>query len=469
MTTVRPAGSRRLGAHAVLASLLIAVAGCTALPVLVPDLSAYPPRQAVRLDGPGGPLSAKQSRAILARLASRGEETSIFERHLAFEEQIAGTSLVTGNRVTLLKDGPATFQAMFEAIGAARDHVHLETYAFEDDEVGRKFAQALMDRRAEGVHVSVMYDSVGSINTPKAFFAELADSGVKVLEFNPINPLKARTGWDVNQRDHRKLLVVDGRIAFVGGVNISSVYSGGSFHSSSRHRPGGAAPWRDTHVQIEGPVVAKFQDLFLATWEKQKGGAVPARTLFPPPATPGREVVRAIGSSPDEPLNQIYATLVSAIRNARTSVYITIAYFVPDPQLLATLEEAAGRGVDVRLIVPGQTDFWAVFHAGRSHYAQMLEAGVKIHERRGALLHAKSAVIDGVWSTVGSTNLDWRSFLLNDEVNLVVLGQGFGAQMQAMFNADLAESAPVTAGEWALRPISDRLKEIAARAWARLL
>jgi cardiolipin synthase len=454
---------------AILALLVALVAGCGSMPALVPDLSLRSSRSAVQLDGPAGPLSAKQSEAVLARLARQGEETAIFERHLAFEERIAGSPLVTGNRVTLLQDGPATFQAMFDAIGSAKDHVHLETYAFEDDEVGRRFADALLAKQAAGVPVSVLYDSVGSINTPKAFFARLADGGVKVLEFNPINPLTAKKGWDVNRRDHRKLLVVDGRIAFVGGINISSVYSGGSFSHGSKQRPGGAPPWRDTHVRIEGPVVAELQKLFLGSWEKQKGGAVPGRNLFPPPVTAGREVVRAIGSSPDEPLNLIYATLVSAIRSAETSVHITVAYFVPDPQLLETLEDAAGRGVDVRLILPGHTDFWAVFHAGRSHYAPLLEAGVRIHERRGALLHAKSAVVDGVWSTIGSTNLDWRSFLNNDEVNVVVLGQSFGAQMRAMFEADLAASELVTVESWGARPLSDRAKELAARLWARLL
>ena len=249
----------------------------------------------------------------------------------------------------------------------------------------------------------------------------------------------------MNQRDHRKLLIVDGRIAFLGGINISSVYSGGSFSRAARSdAPAASAPWRDTHLQVEGPVVAEFQKLFLATWEKQKGEALAPRDYFPQPASKGKEVVRAIGSSPDEPYSLIYATLISAIGSAETSVYLTNAYFVPDPQLLAALKDAAQRGVDVKLILPGHTDFWLVFHAGRSHYAELLRGRVKIYERRDALLHSKTAVIDGVWSTVGSTNLDWRSFLHNDEVNAVILGQEFGGQMQAMFDADLAASDRIT-------------------------
>ena len=442
----------------------IAVAGCSALPVIVPDMERRSPRQA-RLEGARGPLTAQQSRNVLERLKSRGKETSIFDRHLALEEEIAGSPLVVGNKVALLVDGPAAFQAMFGAIGRARDHVHLETYIIEDDEVGRKFAAALMQAQARGVQVTLIYDSVGSIVTPAAFFKALTDGGVRVLQFNPVNPLAAGKGWEVNRRDHRKLLIIDGRIAFVGGINISSVYSGGSFSHASKRRPEGGAPWRDTHLQVEGPVVAELQKLFLATWERQKGEVLAARDFFPAPVAAGKEVVRAIGSSPEEPYSLIYATLISAIGSAETTAHLTNAYFVPDPQLLATLKGAAARGVDVKIIVPGSTDSRLVFHAGRAHYADLLAGGVKIYERRGALLHSKTAVIDGVWSTVGSTNLDWRSFLHNHEVNAVILGQEFGARMQAMFDADLAASDRITAESWMRRPVADRIMELAARIW----
>ncbi len=463
-----PPGARFMRAGALAAFALAAAVGCTALPVINPDMALRPSRP-VQLEGARGPLTAQQSKAVLAKLAARGEETSIFDRHLALEESIAGSPLVTGNKVTLLQDGPATYQAMLAAIRGAERHIDLETYIIEDDEVGNRFADALIEKQSRGVQVSLLYDSVGSMNTPKAFFQRLADSGVKVLEYNPINPLTATKGWDVNQRDHRKLLLVDGRTVFLGGINISSVYSGGSFSPASKQRPDGGLPWRDTHLQVEGPVVADFQALFLASWEKQKGELQARSGPLPVPAARGKEVVRAIGSSPDEPFSLIYATLISAIGAAETSVYLTNAYFVPDPQLLAALTDAAGRGVDVKLILPGKSDSALVLHAGRAHYGELLRGGVKIHERRGALLHAKSALIDGVWSTVGSTNLDWRSFLHNDEVNAVVLGQDFGAQMRAMFEADLAASQPVTLEAWEERPLGDRLMEIAARVWERLL
>ncbi len=211
--------------------------------------------------------------------------------------------------------------------------------------------------------------------------------------------------------------------------------------------------------------MAEFQKLFIETWEGQEGPPLKAKKYFPKLKKAGREVVRAIGSTPDEAFSLIYATLLSAIGSAETSVYITNAYFVPDPQLLAALEASAGRGVDVTLILPSATDSWLVFHAGRSNYDRLLRAGVKIYERQGALLHSKTALIDGVWATVGSTNLDWRSFLHNRELNAVVLGQEFGEQVREMFEADLAESDAILLEEWERRPLQLRAKELYARAW----
>jgi len=443
---------------------LWAVASCSSLPTIVPDL-ARRPGPAVKLEGARGPLTAAQSKAILEGLSRRAPDTSIFERHLALEEAVTGSPLTTGNQVLLLQDGPATYQAMLAAIESARDHINMETYIIEDDEVGQRFAQALLAKQAQGVQVNLIRDSAGTLGTPAAFFQQLTDGGVRVLEFNPMNPLAARREWALNQRDHRKLLIVDGRIAFLGGINISSVYSGNSFSRGTGPRPNGHPAWRDTDLQLQGPVVAELQKLFLATWQAQKGDALADRVYFPPPQSPGRQVVRAIGSSPEEPFSLIYATLLSAIGSAETSVHMTNAYFAPDPQLLAVLQAAAARGVDVRLILPSQTDSWLVFHAGRGYYEPLLLAGVKIYERRGAILHSKTALVDGVWATVGSTNLDWRSFLHNHELNAVVLGAEFGAQVQAMFERDLAASTQITLAQWQRRPLDLRLKEWMARVW----
>ncbi|MDP2252700.1 MAG: phospholipase D-like domain-containing protein, partial [Thiobacillus sp.] len=333
------------------ATFLFVLAGCSSLPTIVPDL-ARRPGPPVQLESAGGPLSVAHSKAILDRLEGSGQSTGLFERHLALEEAIVGSPLTIGNQVRLLQDGPATYQAMYAAILAAQDHINLETYILDDDEVGQRFAQALIARQAQGVQVNLIRDSVGTLGTPAAFFQQLTDSGVQVLEFNPINPLLSRKEWTLNQRDHRKLLIVDGHTAFLGGINISSVYSGGSFSHRSRHPPDGGVAWRDTDLQLQGPVVAELQKLFLATWEKQKGEPLPGKNYFPPLEYVGPHVVRAIGSSPEEPFSLIYATLLSAIASAEVSVNITNAYFVPDPQLLDALEAAAGRGVGVTLILP---------------------------------------------------------------------------------------------------------------------
>jgi len=460
--TLRHGPQRRL----LMSLSLVAVgltAGCTSLPRLVPDL-ARDTRAPVQLEGARGPLSAAQSKEVLERLKASGKNTDIFDRHLALEEAVAGSPLTTGNEVRLLQDGPETYRAMFAAIQAAQDHINLETYILDDDEVGRRFADALIAKQGQGVQVNLIKDSVGTIGTPPEFFQRMARSGIRVLEFNPINPLAARKAWELNQRDHRKLLIVDGRTAFLGGINISGVYSGGSFKQRQGARPGQVA-WRDTHLQLRGPVVADLQKLFLATWAAQKGTPLASKNYFPPPQNAGRTVVRAMGSSPEEPFSQIYATLLSAIGSAETSVRLTNAYFAPDPQLLAALEAAAQRGVDVTLLLPSQTDSWLVFHAGRRHYARLLRAGVKIFERRDVILHSKTALVDGVWATVGSTNLDWRSFLHNHELDAVVLGADFGRQLQAVFDRDLAVSDQITLEAWQRRGLDLRVKELFSRAW----
>jgi cardiolipin synthase len=369
----------------------------------------------------------------------------------------------------LLQDGKATYAAMFAAIASAQDHINLESYIIEDDEVGQEFAAMLLAAQARGVQVNLIYDSVGGFNTPKSFFEHLAQAGMAVLEFNPINPLQAKGAWLINNRDHRKLLIVDGHTVFLGGINISSVYSSGSVIRRPGKTDTSSVAWRDTDLQIEGPVVAEFQKMFLETWRKQHGPALADKAYFPALSAQGKDIVRAIASAPDDPYSQIYLTLISAIGNAEHHVHLTNAYFVPDPQLLTALTDAAARGVEVKLILPSHSDSALVFHAGRAHYAGLLQGGVQIFERQGELLHSKTAVIDGVWSTVGSTNLDWRSFLDNDEVNAVILGREFAAQMQAMFEKDLTASTRITPEAWASRPVEFKLKEWLAQFWQRLL
>lgn len=462
---MRASGLRFLG---VAAAILLATAGCAALP----DSDALIDRhsgQTAKFENAGGPLSAQKGAAIVAELKSKSGDIDILDKQIALEQAIVGSPLITGNKVVLLQDGKATYAAMFVAIRAARDHINVETYIIEDDEIGRQFADLLLRQQQRGIQVNLIYDSFGCVNTPKAFFDRLRQGGVNVLEFNPINPLELKKPWLINHRDHRKLLVVDGRIAFLGGINISSVYSSGSGARRHTEAEQKTSAWRDTDLQIEGPAVAELQKLFVETWAKQHGKPLAAREYFPKLQTQGKDIVRAIGSTPDEPYSLIYVTLISAIGNAERQIQLTNAYFVPDAQLLKALTDAAGRGVEVTLILPSHSDSEIVFHAGRSHYSTLLKAGVRIYERRGALLHAKTALIDGVWSCVGSTNLDWRSFLDNDELNAVVLGRDFAGQMTAMISRDLAASEAITREGWAGRSLLLRIKEWGASLLQRLL
>ncbi len=422
----------------------------------------------VDFEGARGPVSAADSASILDRLEGKEGAADILQKHLAHEQAInLGSPLVLGNKVVLLQDGPATYRAMFAAIRKANDHINLETYIIDDDEVGRQFSDLLLKKQAHGVQVNLIYDSVGCLNTPTSFFERLRNGGIQVLEFNPINPLTDNAKpWLLNNRDHRKLLVIDGRIAFVGGVNISKAYSSNPFSRRSRKKPSKIAGWRDIHSQIEGPVVAEFQKLFLDTWAKQKGPPLNQKKFFPKLGKQGEEIVRAIGNTSNDPQSPIYLTLMSAFSHAERNVHVTVAYFGPDVQLLKALTDAARRGVAVKLVLPSYSDSWVVFHLGRSHYDELLSAGVKIYQRRGAVMHAKTATIDGVWSTIGSTNLDWRSFLHNDEINAVILGRDFARQMDVMFATDLAESEAITLDSWRRRSLMNRLKEWTARLGA---
>ncbi|MFA5939866.1 MAG: phospholipase D-like domain-containing protein [Sinimarinibacterium sp.] len=452
---------------AFLAVVLLCLQGCASLPDAAKDRAA-PHAQRVEFEGAQGPVSAARGTAILDRIEGRGGDSDLLQKHLAYEQAVnVGSPLVLGNKLTLLQNGPDTYAAMFAAIRAARDHINLETYIFDDDEAGNQFSELLLERQAAGVQVNVIYDSVGTLTTPAAFFERLRSGGIQLLEFNPVNPMIGnKRGWLLNNRDHRRQLVIDGRIAFTGGINISDTYGSTPRKRGRRDADQTGTGWRDTHIRIEGPVVAEFQKLFIDTWTQQKGEPLAPRDYFPKLAAQGDEIVRAIGSTSSDPHSLIYLTLMSAISQAEREVHLTIAYFAPDEQLLKALTDAAARGVDVALVLPSYSDSWPIFHLGRSHYTELLRAGVTIHERRSAVMHAKTACIDGVWSTIGSTNLDWRSFLHNNEINAVILGRGFAAQMEAMFEADLAQSETITLEHWRHRGLRVRVMEWAARLGA---
>jgi cardiolipin synthase len=374
------------------------------------------------------------------------------------------SALIPGNRVSLLFDGPQTMAAMEAAIQGADQSIHLETYIFDQDPIGMRFAELLMQRQRAGVKVRIIYDAVGTLQTPGSFFDALRAAGIELLAFNPVNPFKLHGPWQPNNRDHRKILVVDGRIGFTGGVNISNSYSNSSLFRSSA-RKDSTVGWRDTHLQIEGPAVAALQTVFMRTWNAHQRRPLQDQALFPALARAGSKVVRVVASEPDGQ-QEVHTAYIEAIQAARQRIYLTCAYFVPDPMMLDALLQAAQRGVDVRLVLPGVPEGGLVYYAGHALFDTMLEGGIRIYQMRQAVLHAKTAVIDGHWSTVGSTNMDTRSFLHNSEINVMVIDQQFGAAMESAFAEDLRDSDPVLLAQWRQRSLAERLKEWAASPFA---
>ena len=449
---------------------LTIVSACASVPDVKPVINQPTSGETPQLVSAHGPLSEAQSKAVINRLETEARPSDVLARHLAIEEAIAETPLVTGNKTTLLPNGEQAFHAIFQAIRQARKHVHLEYYEVEDiDEGGEHLSDLLLAKRREGVQVALIYDSFGSASTPASFFDRLKAAGVVLVKFNPINPLEARAGYSPNDRDHRKILIADGTLAIVGGVNLSTDYESGSLVRSKKPRNEPPEYWQDTDMEIEGPVVAQLQKLFLETWKQQKGPALEDADFFPNVAPKGPEVVRIIGSGPDEKLPRYYATLLSAIRNAEHNVWIATAYFVPTDEEVADLKHAARRGVDVRLLLPGKSDSSLSLAVGHSHYAELLHAGVKIYEARDEILHSKSAVIDGVWSVIGSSNFDHRSVLFNDEVDAVVLGSATASAMQDILDSETHDAVAIDPAAWSRRPLGDRLREQFGQIWQSLL
>jgi len=442
--------------------------GCATLPNVAEKIDEAPSGEKPRrIVSSKGLLSPQKSNAIMERLKKSVNPTDILERYTAVVESVTESPLTKGNKVTLLIDGPATYAAMFEVIRNAKDHINLETFIIENDEIGKKFTDLLLKKRAEGVQVNIIYDSVGSITTPESFFKRLRDGGIQVVEFNPVSPLKVPGRWFLMSQDHRKILIADGKVAIIGGINISNVYS--TRLSGSKKVKGEPLHWRDTDIQIEGPAVTEVQKLFLETWQKQKGPTLAGHNYLPDQKESGKVLVRIVGSTPGSDNRITFIVYAAAITYAEHSIHLTNAYFIPDDQTLDAFKDAARRGVDVKIILPSTTDSSLVISAARHHYSGLLKAGVKIYERRTVLLHAKTAVIDGVWSTVGSTNLDYLSLLSNDEINAVVLGREFAVEMERIFVSDLAQSDQIQIDKWEKRPLSQKIKEKAAHLFSRWL
>jgi cardiolipin synthase len=412
--------------------------------------------------GENGSLSGDESEKTVAKLAGEAPHREAFSQLLNTVVSMSATPLYVDSRVELLVDGPATYAAMLDAISAARRFIHVETYIFADDKVGRRFADALIAKADDGVAVRVIFDSFGSFSSGDEFFDDMRDAGIEVYEYNSINPFNGGNPVDANVRDHRKLLIVDGVVGFNGGINFSRTHTSrpGQQRASERLTDG----WRDTHVAVYGPAVSALQGVFEQNWNAAENDN-PAVEV-PPPGSRGAGndsvlVIAAKGGDGIE--SSIYHAYLEAIRLARERVWITQAYFVPDKRLLAELESAAQRGVDVRMVVPGLIDSQTVLYASRSHYGRLLKRGVRIYETTTSVLHAKTAVVDGMWATVGTSNLDPRSRLHNDEVNVIVVGTGFSRQMESLFLADQETCRTITLESWQDRPFTARFLEFVSR------
>ena len=453
---------------------------------------------------------AKSPDAALREAVQHDAEAYEYARLVgAAETALTRRPASAGNQVELLVDGPAAHAAQLDAIKKARHHIHLDIYIITDEKIGQQYAEALSECARKGVIVRLMFDSIGGAGAGEKFKTALKEAGVQLLEFHKTDDLRV---WRINRRSHRKLLVVDGQIAFTGGINIMDEYtqaspagearsgagassSGGAASSggSTLTGSGGAgmrpsqlpvgAGWRDTHIQVEGPAVAAFQRAFLEAWEAGKGEIDLSGEYFPPLRPAGNEVVRVLTSegtdllsvflavpesvatallSKREKRNVIYGTYFNAIQLAQKRVWITQSYFAPNEDFADLLRDTAKRGVDVRLLLPAKSDVGYLPLITRAFYDRLLKSGVKIYEYEPVMLHAKTAVVDGVWATVGSANLDYRSFIHNDEANAVVIGKRFGSKMEALFEQDMAHSTPITLEEWRERPWLERLKETGA-------
>jgi cardiolipin synthase A/B len=359
-----------------------------------------------------------------------------------------GNAVVSGNRVEVLLNGDQIFPAKIAAIRAARKSITYAQYVFEEGQPASDTAQALAERCRAGVPVHVLLDAVGALAMPTQYLDWTTEAGCKVVFYHPLNP------WSldrVNERNHRRILVVDGTVGFTGGSGTSGKWSGNGREDGY---------WRDTDVRVEGPVVEQLQGAFVESWLEATGVALGGPAYFPRPIpVKGGVDAHVVRSSPAGGSAAMYTMFLLAMASARRSIYITNPYFVPDEKMVETLIQARQRGVRVVLLLPGAIDHNLVRQASRGGFGRLLKEGVEIHEYKPALLHAKTMVIDSMWSTVGSTNLDRRSFALNEELNLVIYDAGVAKRLEEVFEKDLSESTRVTYQRWANRGIVNRVLE----------
>lgn len=386
-------------------------------------------------------------------------------------EQVVGMPFTAGNNVEILLDGAQTYHSMLTAIAAAEKRIDMESFLFDNKE-GEQFANALIGRSKAGVAVYLIYDAWGSSDTDSFLFDRMRQAGIRVMEYNPVDAASF-LDMSVNHRDHRKLLLIDGETAFVGGINISDVYRLKLRLKQLLNIAGDTAdpnqlPWRDTHVKINGPAVEQFERLFVKTWRQNNKAPIEDAAHINFTHRKGL-LVQAVEESPTRNIFAFYRSLLMAIALAQRSVHLTTGFFVPPTDLRNALRQAAERGVDVTLILPSRNDSDLALEAGHATYENLLESGVKIYEYQGAILHAKTGVIDGIWSTVGSFNLDWRSAALNDECNAIILDKNFAVQLEAVFQEDIKHSILVDRNLWQERPLLEKINEWKSSFFKNLL
>src|SRR5262245_28294300 len=402
--------------------------------------------------------------------------------HRAADDRVARFPSRGGHLLTLLRDGPDTYDSMIAAFDGASDCINLMSYAIAGGETADRIAEGLIRARARGVTVRVLYDWVGSTDCPSTYFKTLRDEGIFTRPVRPAHDSLLRGLSALNRRNHRKLATIDGGIGFVGGVNITQSYRRRSrvWHRRMRSDEPRFADdaWRDTHLELRGPAVRDLDTIFFEDWRDcgaEDGLAVLASPRWVAPTSPtiarhGDARVRVTSTTlPDDRRNEPFTLYAHALRRATHSLELTHSYFAPPRWMLREVCAAARRGVDVRIVVPGRSDNPLAFHASRTNYGQLLRAGVRLFEMRECFLHSKTMVVDGWWSIVGSANLDMRSWLHNDETCVVVYDETFAAEMHRQFELDLAASQELSRRRWQRRGIKERLKERATRPIYHLL
>jgi cardiolipin synthase len=362
-----------------------------------------------------------------------------------------------GNEIRLLSDTPKAQALIEEAVEAAEESLHLEYYIWKRDRTGTRVRDLLVRKAREGVRVRFLFDGVGSVFLTNRFLHPMREAGCEVRGFLPGATFRER--WSLNLRNHRKIVVVDGRIGFTGGMNIGDEYLG-----LSRNR----GYWRDAHLRIEGPAVLQLQQVFAEDWFFATGEPLTDLALYPDPGEPGDTVAQVVTGGPTGPSNATRLVLFEAIAQARSSILLTTGYFVPPPELAWALESAAMRGVRVRLLVPGVSSYLWTIYAGRSYYDSLLAAGIEVFEYRRGAMHSKTLTIDGRWSLVGSANFDNRSLMLNFEAGVAIDDPRIAAQLERQFAEDAGDSAAIDAATWEERPVWRSLAENTFRMFAPL-